>query len=37
MDLNARVDVNFAGVDVNFKRSLSPNSVNSFFFRFDTN
>ena len=32
MNLNASVDVNFARVDVIFKRSRRPNSVNNFSF-----
>ena len=32
MDLNARLDVNFARVDVNFQTSLWPHSVTMFFF-----
>ena len=37
MDLNARVDVNFARVDVNFQKGHCDLVLLIFFFYFDTN
>ena len=37
MDLNARIDVNFARVDVNFQMFTVTSFCHNFFFLFDTN